>query len=178
MSTHTRLRPKTVALSIAAVVVLVACAALATRLLRRADITDPAVLAKMPLDALRDRELETLVRAAFQNAASVKLEAEEAHARTARSVMLTDRQALSEIANTFAIGPDDEQLPLYEYPGTTYTRVIFDGPFKPDFSFVSQKVISVNGFPKWLRVRTAFAKKIADLLHLEDSGHPPAAANP
>ena len=54
MSTHTYLRPKTVAVSIAAMVVVIACAALVTRLLRRADITDPAVLAKMPLDELRE----------------------------------------------------------------------------------------------------------------------------
>ncbi|MBX9789787.1 MAG: hypothetical protein K2Y37_12790 [Pirellulales bacterium] len=164
------LRPRTriIAALVATLLAAVAIAIAATILLRRAEVTDPAVLATMPLDELRDSELETLVRAAFQNAIRVNLAADTGHGQTERSVTITDGVALADLAQKFAIGPDHERLPFYEYPGITYTRVTIDGRFESAFSFSSENSIYVHGtHGRFLRVRTAFAMKIADLLHLE-----------
>ena len=191
MSTHTLLRPKTIAVSTVATVVLIACAVFVARWLRRPDITDPAILATMPLDELRDGELETLVRAAFRNATSVHIETEQHPRRPTRAATITERDELDELAELFVVGGGGPQLPLYGYPGLTYVRVTFDGPYRPDFSFTSDRRIHVlDGSvihsihnvddirSRSAIIHTAFSKQIADLLKLEEVERQPAAPKP
>jgi hypothetical protein len=145
-----------------------ACVALGIILVpnRRPDVTDPAEIARMPPKELRDVEIECLVRAAFKEARSAQIKSE-----AAPSITVTDPAVLRALADQFAVGSDDEQLPMYRHPGLEYTWITFDGPHTPELVFTGPKdVMLVSGKTRqWhhLYVRTKFARALADLLGLE-----------
>jgi hypothetical protein len=56
----------------------------------RPDVTDPAVLARMPLAKVRDSEMETLVRAAFRHAHEVTVRSEGRPMHPSRHAVITD----------------------------------------------------------------------------------------
>lgn len=139
---------------------------------RRPDVTDPTELARLPLINLRDSELETLVRAAFRNAAELRIDYEGSPSTArARYVIITDHETLDRLAMVFALGTDEFQLPPYPYPGMMYTRVRLDGSHQLDFVFTSPKDIFFYSAPDAVgsprrTVRTQFAKALADELGL------------
>lgn len=133
---------------------------------RRADLTDPAAIAKLPFIELRDSEVERLVRAAFAEARSVHIESE-----AAPSIDVSDPAILRRLSNEFAVGRDAEQLPMYRHPGLEYTIFTFDGNDDVSIRFTGPKeaVLMGAGPGRFRRfdVRTQFAKSLADLLRLE-----------
>ncbi len=131
----------------------------------RDEITDPAVLAKMPLGELRDTETETLMRAAFRNAKRAIVHGWGP--RGGQELVIVDRSTLDELADNFAAGRDVGQLKPFFCPKLTYTNVKFEGPYTPDFEFADeQRIFIYQG--KQMYVRVQFARKIADLLGLDD----------
>lgn len=144
----------------------VALGLLFNRLDRRPDLTDPAEIAKLPGYELRDVEIERLVQAAFLEAESVHIKSE-----AAPSITVTDPTTLRALADRFAIGRDDEQLPRYRHPGLEYTEITFDGPYTPRLGFTGPtEVILMSDKPgRWRRfgVPTRFARTLADLLRLK-----------
>lgn len=147
----------------------VAAIAVTLRLNRRADLTDPAEIAKLPGNELRDGEIERLVRAAFMEAKSAHIKSE-----AARSITVSDQAILRRLAEHFAIGHDDEQLPMYQHPGLEYTVVTFDGPYTPQLAFTGPKdamLMSDKPGP-WPRFRmhAKFGRTLADLLGLKVAG--------
>jgi hypothetical protein len=157
---------------IAIVAGIIATAAPIIREARRPAVTDPAELARSPSKSLRDREIETLVRAAFRNATEVSIDYEGSRQTApARHLVVTDQQTLKGLATVFALGRNDSQLPPYPHAGITYTCVTFNGPYKPDFVFTSSSEIyffsaSDSQSGSLRPVRTQFAKAIADELGL------------
>ncbi|HEV3345213.1 MAG TPA: hypothetical protein VG125_32850 [Pirellulales bacterium] len=149
---------------------LLACAGVALGMIlvanRRPDVTDPAEIARMPPEELRDVEIECLVRAAFREARSAHIKSE-----AAPSITVTDPVVLGALCDQFAVGCDDEQLPMYRHPGLTYTWITFDGPYTPELVFKGPKDVAlVSGKPRqWhhLYVRTKFGRALADLLGLK-----------
>jgi hypothetical protein len=134
---------------------------------RRPDITDPVVLAGMPLKELSDVEVETLIRAEFRSAENVTISSEvkTENGEWRKPTTITDRATLDGLANCFAVGSDDEKLPRYRHPGTLYTNVEFAGPSRPNFVFIYEKRIYVYGGTQ-VNVATPFARKLAGLLDL------------
>ncbi len=153
---------------------------------RRADITDPAELEQAPRDYLREREIETLVSAAFRNATKVTIQSEVPVAdldtvlgkdpktdRMHRSLTLVDREAIDSLAANFRAREANEPLPpIYApYPGVEYVWVTFEGPYRPDFTFAGSYDLYV--FNKGsMMVGTPFVRKIAELLDLEEYVRP------
>lgn len=133
---------------------------------RKPDLTDPAEIAKLPGDEPRDAEIERLVQAAFLEAESVHIKSE-----AAPSITVTDPTTRRALADRFAIGRDDEQLPMYRHPGLEYTEITFDGPYTPRLGFTGPTdVMLMSDDPgRWRRfgVRTEFARTLADLLRLK-----------
>lgn len=142
--------------------------------LRRPDVTDPQTISQMPLRELRDREVETLVRAAFQRAESVELSTgvKTPSGEYRPHVIVNDRETLDGLADCFTVGNADGYASVfaalpYPHPGMEYTTVKFRGPYRPDFTFVDQTRISVfHG--THVDVATRFAQKLALPLGLDD----------
>ena len=142
-------------------------------------MTDPAEIAKLPPKELRDAEIECLVRAAFRAARSVHIKSE-----AVASITVTDPTVLGALADRFAVGSDDERLPMYRHPGLESTDITFDGPYTPRLGFTGPKeVMLMSDRPgQWarFRVRTKFARALADLLGLErfsETNLPPGPRN-
>lgn len=133
---------------------------------RRATLTDPAEIAKLAPDELRDAEVECLVRAMLAGARSIHIKSE-----AAPSITVSDPATLRRLSNEFAVGYDAEQLSLYRHPGLEYTLITFDGRDDPKIGFTGPKsAMLMSGEPGNFRhfgVRTKFARLLADLLHLE-----------
>src|SRR5581483_9251824 len=91
---------------------------------RRPDLTDPSEIAKLPANKMRDGEVEHLVRAAFSESRSIYIKSE-----AAPSITVTDPAILRDLADSFALGQDDEQMPIYRHPGLLYTDIAFNGPY-------------------------------------------------
>jgi hypothetical protein len=165
-----------------AVAAFVAAGAVLIVVCRRADITDPAELEKAPIDFLREREIETLISAAFRNATKVTIQSEVPvvdpnvnlgkNPKTdpmGRSLTLIDRDAIDGLAVSFRARDANEPLPpMYApYPGVEYVWVTFEGPYRPDFTFAGGCRLLVFGKGSMM-VGTPFVRKIAQLLDLEE----------
>jgi hypothetical protein len=133
---------------------------------RRPDLTDPAELAKLPPNELRDAEVECLVRAAFADARSVRVRSE-----AVPSITISDREIIGRLSEEFAVGYDAEQLPMYRHPGLEYTAITFEGKEAPTICFTGPNdamlLASEPGRFRRFGVRARFARLLADLLHLE-----------
>jgi hypothetical protein len=133
----------------------------------REEIADPAVLGKMPLRTLRDSELETLVRAAFRNAQRVVVHGWPTPPATDRQLVISNVVTLGELADNFSIGRDAGQLNPFFCPKLTYTNVIFEGPYRPNFTFTGdQRIYVFEG--NEMDVRVKFSRYFADLLGLDN----------
>ncbi len=144
---------------------------------RRADLTDPAEIAKLPPVNLHDAEIECLVRAAFETAHEVRIEGEGIP-----WITIDDPLVLNNLAKEFAVGRDSERLPVYRNPrprkraggGTLeYSRIVFDQPDSPEIIFTGLQEITLwygqrqqhrrDSIP----LRNRFCKTLCDLLGLK-----------
>jgi hypothetical protein len=148
---------------------------------RRADLTDPAEIAKLPAGSLHDAEIECLVRAAFKTAEEVRIEGEGIP-----WITIDDPLVLDKLAKEFAVGRDLERLPVYRNPrpqkraggGTLeYSRIVFDQPDSPEIVFTGLQEITLRYGPGQqhrrhsIPLRNRFCKTLCDLLGLEPVSH-------
>lgn len=148
-----------------ALIATVALAVMGFFVLRRADIADPAVLANMPVEDLRNAEVETLLRAAFRNARKVTITTEMPENQPLRTVVVEDQTTLNELADIFYVGRDQVR-PGFRHPGTTYVQVEIDGPYRPDFNFMDTLHIHFRSGPRWVPVPGKFVVKLGEILKL------------
>ena len=133
----------------------------------RADLTDPAALAKMPLSDLRGTEVEILIRAAFRGAQKVIVNG-AARGSGDQELVIIDSGTLDSLGDSFSVGRDYGQFKKFSCPRLTYTDVRFDGPYKPNFTFTDDQRIYVYGGTN-VDIGAKFASQLADLLGLDDS---------
>jgi hypothetical protein len=142
--------------------------------LRRADITDPAQLEKMPKAKLRDREVETLMRAAFRNAEKINIQwtdhAKDYGPEAYPTISIDGKAVLAELADSFHVGWEGEFTDYRPYyPSSMYLRVTFAGPYKPDFTLTEDHDILIfggkdDGSWRSVEVSMAFVRKIAAVI--------------
>ena len=142
--------------------------------LRRADITDPTQLAKMPKAKLRDREVETLMRAAFRNAQKIDMQwadhTNDSGPEAYPTISIDDKAVLAKLADSFQVGWEGDFMDYRPYyPSSMYLRVTFAGPYKPDFTLTNDHEILIfsgkgDGSLRSIEVSTAFVRKIADVI--------------
>ncbi len=141
----------------------------------RQEITDPAVLSRMPLGQLKDSEIETFIRSALRNADRVIVNGWGPQPKVGQELVITDRSTLNELADSFTVGRDSGQPKPFFCPKLHYTTVRCQGTFEPILHFADEKMIYVwdqkrpsdhGRLP--VAVRAKFGKQLAELLGLDD----------
>ena len=140
-------------------------------LIRRRDVTDPAIIARMRPEDLRESEVSRLVLAAIQSSTTLEIQSEvEDPSGKYRVVRVASPAELARLATSWADGRTIENAPSFylPYPGMEYVRLSFNGPYRPKLSFhgVREAWVGPGHMPR-VRVSDAFTRDVAAILQLQ-----------